>query len=175
MGIPGDARLMRTRSVLAYPMLSNTARLALLLAAFGCTGVAGDAALQTRSYTDEGSVCLSPRGAGGAHVQVLINECESACASVEASCSVSLVGGVIVVESDALASVDPDVEICPTVCQAVITACTLPELPDGNYELRYGARTVTVTMPVPIAGTLAVLDSRQSTDEEPCERLPLLP
>jgi hypothetical protein len=161
--------------MLVYPMLPHTARFAWLLAVFGCTGVAGDAPLQTRSYTDEGSVCLSPRGAGGAHVQVLINECESACASVEASCSVSVVDGIIVVESDALASVDPDAELCRASCESVYTACTLPELPDGNYELSYGARIATVTMPVPIAGTLVLLADGASMESEPCELLPLLP
>jgi hypothetical protein len=156
-------------------MLSNTARLALLLMAVACTGIASDAPVQTRSYVDEGSLCLSPRGAGGAHVQVLINECESACASVEASCTASVVDGVIVVESSALASVDPDVEQCTAECRAVDTACTLPELPDGNYELRYGARVATVTMPVPIAGTLVLLADETSMDDDPCESLPLLP
>jgi hypothetical protein len=87
----------------------------------------------------------------------------------------SIVDGVIVVESNAIASVDPAAEVCPASCQSVATACTLPELPEGNYELRYGARVATVTMPVPIAGTLVLLTDGASMESDPCELLPLLP
>jgi hypothetical protein len=161
-------------------MLSNTARLALLLTPLACADgdfpVGEGSDPMTRSYTDDGSLCMSPRGAGGSHVQVLVDDCGSSCDDVEASCNASIVDGVIVVESEARAVTRADGNDCPTICVAVETACTLPELPDGNYELRYGSRLATITMPVPIAGTLVLLDANPSTgDTEPCERLPLLP
>jgi hypothetical protein len=153
-------------------MRSNTRRLLLLLAtACACTD---DLPLDSRRYEDEGSVCLSPRGAGGSHVQVLINDCESACAELEAACSASLVDGTLLLVSTAVASEERD-HICTDECQPVEVACTLPELPDGNYELRYGGRVATVSMPVPIAGTLVLAAPDVEPDGDPCESLPLLP
>lgn len=158
--------------MLTSSMLSRTVWSSLVVVAFAC--IEGDAPLVTRSYTDEGSLCLSPRGAGGSHVQVLIDQCASYCAEVEASCAASIVNGVIIVESEALTSIDRENEVCPDACQPVEVSCLLPELPDGNYELRFGARVATVTMPVPIAGTL-VLAARPDADGDPCQQLPLLP
>jgi hypothetical protein len=146
-----------------------------LLLAAALLGCDPDAALGGRRYDDEGSVCLSPRGVGGSHVQVLINECESSCADISASCSASLVGDTIVISSQAVATDDPDQPVCRADCQPVSTACTLPDLPDGDYAMRYGARLTSVTLPVPIAGTLALAGVGVDPDTDVCESLPLLP
>ena len=153
---------------------SDTCLGLLLLAALACTE--GDTPLATRSYIDEGDLCLSPRGAGGAHVQVLFDTCASSCHDVAAaSCAASITeDGVIRVESEARTQ-STGAEICDTGCRQVDAACTLPELPDGNYELRYGARTATISLPVAIAGSLVTFDAEPAPNDDPCELLPLLP
>jgi hypothetical protein len=134
-----------------------------------------DAGLTSRQYDNEGSVCLSPRAVGGTHVQVFINECESSCAEITASCNAGLVEDTIVISSQAVATDDPDTQACRADCRVVSAACLLPELPDGDYALRHGARPTTVTLPVPIAGTLALAGVGVDPDSDLCESLPLLP
>lgn len=145
----------------------------LLLAALACTEA--DAPLATRAYIDEGVLCLSPRGAGGTHVQVLFDTCASSCDEVRtASCEASVSDGIIRVASEA-STASTGAELCRADCLQVEAACSLAELPDGNYELHYGARTATISLPVAIAGSLVAFDAEPAPDGDPCELLPLLP
>jgi hypothetical protein len=128
-------------------MRSIAARLVLLLAAMACA----DDAPRTRTFENEGNVCLSPRNGGGVNVGVLIDGCGSACDDVEAACTASLVNGAILVESEAVATSN-GAEVCTTDCVPVQTACVLPELPDGTYQMHHGTVSATVTLPLPSAG-----------------------
>jgi hypothetical protein len=125
-------------------MLSNTARFALLLAGFACSG---DDDRRTRTLENTGDVSLSPRDGGGTNVFVLIDRCGGYCDEVEASCNASLVNGAILVESKAVATSEGH-DPCPGACAVVSTACVLPELPAGTYQLHHGTGSGSVTLPV---------------------------
>lgn len=118
-----------------------------------CSWVAcgDDMYTQTRHYQDEGSICLSPRASGGAHVQVVLRECASSCARIEASCSVSVEASVLRVVAEGTTKETWDrgnPRSCPDVCMLVAAGCQLPPLPEGTYELSYGERAVNVSVPV---------------------------
>jgi hypothetical protein len=106
------------------------------------------AEVTTTRYEDEGAVCLSPRAEGGSHVQVILEECESSCADVRASCSTSVVDGTIVVQAEAIATRELNGIPCPDECKPVEARCTLPELAAGYHEVRYGQRSTGVVLPV---------------------------
>jgi hypothetical protein len=124
-------------------MRSVAARFGLFFTIFAC----GEDAPRTRTFENTGDVFLSPRDGGGTSVLVLIDGCGSACDDVEASCNASLVNGAILVESEAVATSN-GADVCTTDCVSVSTACVLPELPVGTYQLHHGTGSGSVTLPV---------------------------
>lgn len=154
--------LAEMRSVL---LLSSLALPSLLTAC-------DDPRTETRLYQNEGGICLSPRAEGGAHVQVLLSDCVSACAELEASCSVAVEAGVVVVVAEGTTTRDLDSQSdCPDLCLALEASCQLLAQPEGTYELRYGERTVNVQLP--LASRIGVLPAGQTDDV--CGTVPPLP
>lgn len=127
---------------------------------------------QVTQYQGVGAVCLSPRSAGGSHIQVVLDACVSACAEVEGSCSASVSDDVVELVAAGSSTTNHGAEdSCPLHCLAVEATCLLPAVPAGTYDLRYGTRTTRVVLPVANAKT-EVLQGAGSTD---CAELPALP
>jgi hypothetical protein len=85
-----------------------------------------------------------------------MNACESYCAEVRASCSLTIVDGTIELVAQGAATLDSSVETCRGACQPVIATCNVPELSAGMHGLEYGERTATVSLPVASARTEAL-------------------
>lgn len=144
----------------------------MLVAALLSAGCSDEDEDRSRSatYRDIGAVCLSPRAAGGSHVQVVLDDCESACAEVRASCEVVIRDGAIEITASAAAIVRDTSAPCPDECQPVVAACTLPPLSEGAHALAYGERSATVMLPIAEARSEAL--AGDSSNE--CNVTPLL-
>jgi len=125
---------------------------------------------EVTTYRDVGAVCVSPRAAGGDHVQVVLDDCASACAEVRGSCEIVVRDGVIELEASGAATVSDASAPCRAECQPVVAACTLPPLSDGAHVLDYADRSTTVTLPVAEARSEVLSDP----DTVGCDAAPLL-
>ncbi len=121
-------------------------------------------------YQNVGAVCLSPRSAGGTHVQAVLNGCVSGCAETEASCSAVVADGVVHLEAQGSTTRTWDGD-CPDVCLQVNATCSLPEVPAGMYELRHGSAAAPIELPVASPRT-EVLPGADAGD---CSSAPVLP
>lgn len=63
---------------------------------------------------------------------------------VEVSCSIALEGEVLTIVGEAT-WVSPGGDLT-TDCQVVTATCSLPTLPDGTYEVRYGGASTSISV-----------------------------
>ncbi len=128
----------------------GAAALALLCA--GC-----DEEFSTSALTNEGTACLVAPAADPppgevaademAHVHVVMDGCASGCTVVdEASCTATLDGSVLRVESQARLRIRQG-DQCSFECVAVEATCPTPPLPAGTYTVQHGDATRAVTVP----------------------------
>lgn len=84
------------------------------------------------------------------HFRYFVDECLSSTCNVDrvSSCSVSVEGAVIHVETQARWSVTQwAAETCTDDCQRLTAKCETSALPDGTYTIRSGAHEVAFTIP----------------------------
>ena len=138
-----------TRMCYARPVLkqAGNASLPLLLLLVGCSDGRSD--VDVSEYENTGVVCLSPRAAGGLHVQVVLNDCASFCATTEASCAAELNGSTLSVSARGSASLELTGRDCPDACQPVQAACVVRNISPGSYALRYGDQQAELRFPIP--------------------------
>lgn len=104
--------------------------------------------IQTLAYEDVGAVCLSPRAAGGTHVQTVLTDCIPGCFRTKnASCTVDVMGSVLTLTARGTTDIDLDGP-CPELCIPLVAQCLVPDVRAGSYELVYGERSTTVAVPV---------------------------
>ena len=100
-----------------------------------------------RSRADDiGSVCLAPPPEGRAFTSLSVTTSVCGCTGVvSSSCEANVVAGEIVVHSSFEFETELDVP-CPTGCGSVSTGCTPVELPAGQYVLRLGDLSATISL-----------------------------
>lgn len=88
--------------------------------------VACEPEVQTRTITDDGSVCVNDEGA----VEVVLNGClSSSCDTlVSATCSAELVDGVVEVHAEAV--IETQGTECTDDCGIITATCELPLIED---------------------------------------------
>jgi hypothetical protein len=127
-------------------------------------GDAGSLLVLTKQYENEGAVCLSPVSGDDLRIQVVLDECASYCAEVDASCSATVQGDTIQLIGQGWSRA-PDARLdCPAACLVVDALCILEDLMPGVYTLRYGSRTTQIELPVRSPQTEVLPGS----DQTPC-------
>lgn len=100
--------------------------------------LACDPPVETRTITDEGSVCTNDEG----DVEVTFNGClSSSCDTlVSATCTAELVGDVVEVHAEAV--IESQGTVCTDDCGIIVASCELPliEDPEG-VSFEFGGET----------------------------------
>lgn len=81
-------------------------------------------------------------------LECLAGGCRSA---IDQGCTTTVEGSVITVDSFVTLRDSGESE-CTTDCRRVSMDCDPLALPDGEFEVRYGTRTHTLTVPLPLDG-----------------------
>jgi hypothetical protein len=104
-----------------------------------------------QEHVDAGEVCLGVDDAGDLTAMVRVQECMSSSCSRDyvSSCALSFDGTSLTLQSDISweDNISPDA-MCTDDCGIPLAECTLADLPDGTYEVAFGAETLTLVWPL---------------------------
>ena len=120
----------------------------LLLCACSSEGreAADEPPIERSEAEDIGSVCLAPPPEDRSFTSISVATTTCGCTKVvSSSCEADLVAGEIVVHSSFEFETPLDVP-CPAGCGPISTSCTPVELPPGQYVLRLGDLSTTISL-----------------------------
>jgi hypothetical protein len=118
-----------------------------LVAVVGACG-GSDADTETRRFENIGVISLSP-GNGSMTISVAFNSCLSSCNQNVGSCSASVVGDTVVIETLLEVITDKDSDgICDTACWPAAASCQLENPPSGTYSIHSGMSSARIELPV---------------------------
>ena len=127
-------------SVAAYsPLMRYFACTVAMLLAVGCGGES--------IVISDGVACMFDEDDGDAmRLQVSFDGCEPCAKFEDESCTVVVDGNVITVSASRTYERSAE-GTCTAMCRGMTTECDPLELAEGTYELRFGGKSVPVTVP----------------------------
>jgi hypothetical protein len=137
-------------SAQSYLIRRGYALLTFGMSFFSCGGDRADEPDIT-TYRDTGALCLQPESEGQARITIRFGNCLSCNQVATSSCSATVAGTQINLQSTLDVESKNTPELCPGGCDFAVATCALTVPPPGQYGISHGADSATVTLPLPSA------------------------
>ena len=121
---------------------------ALLLGASLASCSSSDDEPDTTTYRNAGTLCLRPDGDGQTRITVGFGNCLSCNEVVTTSCSATVAGDQITVQSILDVERRDRPEVCPAICAFATATCPVMVASPGEYRIEHGADSAAITLPL---------------------------